>query len=565
MKMLKNVKVITLIMSMLVIAIASLLFVGIMGYLDINSINNNAGTMYSQHLNPIVDLGDIRKNILTSRIYITNNLLGTYNSDYSQQIEEFKTTIEATEKMYAPLVDSPEEQTAYANFKTSYADYINNWEGIKTKLASGEKASETDITNLTTIGDEISVELTDLVKINKDKALKLSIDSRNTFTSSRTKFVAISSSAILILLFIGLLAVFIIRKSMKEFIVKLKTVSSGDLRHTVESEEKNEFGQMKKELDQTIINVSDILKMIRADSKALNEHSEGLSAISQEMAASAQEIAGSVQGVAQGAYSQADDLVEMKSTAENFGIVINEMVNEISDVDEKAKKINDMANVSNKQLKDMVQSTNKINVSFEDVNNKIAGLGESINKIHEITNLINSIADQTNLLALNAAIEAARAGEAGRGFAVVADEIRTLAEQSKMSSESINVLLMGIFGETAIVVDTTKKVGNELSEQISVVENSIDSFKDIIAAISDILPKINNMGNSAVNINKEKDNIISRTETASESAQVISTSSEAIAATSQEMNASSEEVAITAQTLSEMTHTMVEEVNKFKL
>jgi methyl-accepting chemotaxis protein len=67
----------------------------------------------------------------------------------------------------------------------------------------------------------------------------------------------------------------------------------------------------------------------------------------------------------------------------------------------------------------------------------IESLERAALNISEVSGLIAAIASQTNLLALNATIEAARAGEAGRGFAVVANEVKSLAAQTKVSSEKI--------------------------------------------------------------------------------------------------------------------------------
>nr|WP_281273802.1 methyl-accepting chemotaxis protein [Biomaibacter acetigenes] len=136
--------------------------------------------------------------------------------------------------------------------------------------------------------------------------------------------------------------------------------------------------------------------------------------------------------------------------------------------------------MSNRDLAILEDAIKDINLSFTDVRNEIKGLGIQLSQIGKITDLINDIAEQTNLLALNATIEAARAGEAGRGFAVVAEEIRKLAEQSKTSSSNISSLLENLMNKSNLAIKTSDIMKDKLNGQITVIGNSVNSFKEII-------------------------------------------------------------------------------------
>jgi methyl-accepting chemotaxis protein len=102
--------------------------------------------------------------------------------------------------------------------------------------------------------------------------------------------------------------------------------------------------------------------------------------------------------------------------------------------------------------------------AVESIAGRALSLGERAQRIGEILQLIDDIAGQTNLLALNAAIEAARAAEAGKGFAVVAAEVRSLAERSLRSTESISVIVAGVRDETNATIMATEQGTRQAGE-----------------------------------------------------------------------------------------------------
>ncbi|SFO14428.1 methyl-accepting chemotaxis protein [Cohaesibacter marisflavi] len=98
----------------------------------------------------------------------------------------------------------------------------------------------------------------------------------------------------------------------------------------------------------------------------------------------------------------------------------------------------------------------------------ISTLSNASTAIGRIVGLIQDIAAQTNLLALNATIEAARAGEAGRGFAVVAAEVKDLAAQTGKATEEISGQISSIQNSIGDAVDAVGEVENIIHQMTAI-------------------------------------------------------------------------------------------------
>ena len=120
-------------------------------------------------------------------------------------------------------------------------------------------------------------------------------------------------------------------------------------------------------------------------------------------------------------------------------------------------------------------------------NQDIDSLAQGAQNIGDITQLIRDIAEQTNLLALNATIEASRAGEAGRGFAVVASEVKSLAVQTAKATEEISNQISAVQNSTAKAVEAIGRIAHnmrEIENQTSAVAAAVQQQSAVTIEIS---------------------------------------------------------------------------------
>ncbi|MBS0151862.1 MAG: HAMP domain-containing protein [Nitrospira sp.] len=239
---------------------------------------------------------------------------------------------------------------------------------------------------------------------------------------------------------------------MKEVGLVMKALASCDLTVTMQGQYAGEFEEMRQSLNkgmynltQTVVSVREAVESVTAGAEGITNGNEDLSRRTSEQAGALEETSTSMEEMTATVKQNADNALKAnqlaiaaRDTANKGGIVTNQAIDAMGEINKSSKKIADIITV------------------------------------------IDEIAFQTNLLALNAAVEAARAGEHGRGFAVVAAEVRNLAQRSAMAAKQIKSLI----NESIQRVTEGSALVDQSGKTLEDIVHSVKRVSDIIAEIT---------------------------------------------------------------------------------
>jgi len=253
--------------------------------------------------------------------------------------------------------------------------------------------------------------------------------------------------------------------------VELGTQSNSGLTDEVDDLAKS-LGAMLGQLRQLVSRVQNTATSVSGSSTGLEAALESLKRSSEGISSTASDVACGVEQEQELLGQASHRMAQVSSEIDLNAVRAREAFGFAAEANQKAGTGVEVARLAIEKMKAVFERA-------ESTSDKVFELEEKTRHVHQITEIITSVAHRTNLLSLNASIEAARAGESGRGFSVVADEIRKLSESAGRSADEISQLMHEIQADTAMVAD-------EMRQSSVVIEEGREDVKLIAGALEQI-------------------------------------------------------------------------------
>lgn len=549
---LKNIPIGSKILSLVIVALLGMAFIGFNGYRGLSNASDDIDNMYSRKLQATKLLGNEINYMRIVQVRIVKHVLDPKDAKVKASIHD---AMDSFEKEWPAYRDLGARVPETAN---DIAQAEANWKKFKEGVLEAERLADKGETQAAWnycqgveagVTQDLLKNLTALQKIANDNADKLNEEVSSSM-SSNLWFMTVVTLVCLTLL--GLMSFFIIREiitSIRQMIDNCRNMGEGDFRHKPLLGRGDELGEMDAALHEMRTKMNKLMREVHDSAQQLAAASEELTASSGQAAQVSTQVAQSATDVVGSVEKQERSVANTNNAVESLQASMEGIRQESARVAERSGAASNHATVGSTAIDGSVAQMKEVESTVLGTAKLVDRLGNRSKEIGEIVDTISSIAEQTNLLALNASIEAARAGEQGRGFNVVAGEVAKLASESQESAKKIAELIAAIQEDTYAAVASMDAGREAVKAGVDSVEGLRATFEDINCLVQEVSDEIQAVSGSITKMTRETETITEDISHISSASTQVSGEMQAVSAATEQQSASAQEIAAASDAL----------------
>ena len=269
-----------------------------------------------------------------------------------------------------------------------------------------------------------------------------------------------------------------------------REVSRGDLSKDIPLLSQDEIRDLEEVFASMVKDLREMISDIKNVAGRMEDTNRALSSLSEKVLVSSEEIDESAMAIAKG--SEQQTMIVQKTS-----LIINNSLDQMDAAGrQSARTVSKINNALVKtatgetKARETLRYLDKVLGQIAENTKPIYRLSNKVDKIRMVMHVMDEVAQKTELLSLNASIEATRAGEMGKGFALVANEIRSMAENSKQSSQEIGRIVDDIFQDNKAVIEVLRKSEEDVGKGRGIITGMVGTFREMVSGVKEISAEV---------------------------------------------------------------------------
>lgn len=397
--------------------------------------------------------------------------LASYQENTQQAYDRYHTFA----RLMAPYIPT---MVAKKDYQTAYTGYVNAANQVFQYTNRNQRQQALQHANITS--ESAFKALRELYDTAGELAINIAEQRRKDEQDRSTQLTwGVNGIAFILIISIAIITYLspkLLVRRIQQLTESLKDISAGngDLTVKLQVTREDELGELAQSFNNFVDKLRNIVIDIRQQSQSLYDNTTQLTTNISATCDAADQQHRSADMIASAVHETS---IATKEVAQIANQTASDSQNTITSTEQGVEVVNTAVN-----------GIKTLSNRFAESAAAAKSLQRDSEEIASVLDVIREIAEQTNLLALNAAIEAARAGEQGRGFAVVADEVRTLANRTQQSTDTINQNIVKLQQGVDHVADSIES-GCELLDgsvqHTQSVQTTLENIRQVVTRLND--------------------------------------------------------------------------------